>query len=88
MFFKKIKAAFKDYYWDFQVWSQSIPIDTHISDVKKQLPNYVTIDWVNPERLGNGLLFRVIRIKGHPKSKSTDFLGFVNDLYSGHVFRK
>lgn len=88
MLLGKLSTIFKDYYWDFRVWSQNLPIDTHISSVKKLLPHYVTIDWENPEILGNGLLFPITKIKGHTKDKSTHFLGFVNDLYSGYVFRK
>jgi hypothetical protein len=70
------------------MWSQNIPIDSPISLVKHQLPDYVSVDWHNPESLGDGLLYPIIVIKGHRKTNSTDFLGFVNDLYAGHVFTK
>lgn len=73
---------------DFKAWSQNIPINTHVSVVKEKIPSYVIVDWQNPEFLGDGLLYPVIKIKGHRKTKSTDFLGFVDDLYLGHVFRK
>lgn len=85
---KIFEQLFKDYYWDFKTWLQSIPIDTHISIVKEQLPNYVIVDWQNPERLGDGFLYPLLKIKGHRKTNATDFLGFVEDLYSGHIFRK
>jgi hypothetical protein len=81
---KRIKAIFKDYFWDFYLWSQEVPIDTNIDDVKKQLPPYAKVDWQNPEALGKGLLYPVFWIKGH-KSHQRKYLGFVDGLYSGCV---
>lgn len=86
--FRKIFDGFKDYYSDFKIWLQQIPIDTSISEVKLKLPSFVIVDWENPEKFGKGLLYRVDKIKGHSKSSSVDYLGFLDDLYSGHVFRK
>lgn len=85
MLSKILKGWFKDYYWDFYMWSQSVPIDTHIDDVIKLIPNYATVDWGNPKKLGEGLLYPVVKIRGHHKKKSTCFLGFVDGLYTGCV---
>ncbi len=79
---------FKDYYSDFQQWANELKIYTHISLVKEKLPKYVYVDWENPEKMGEGLLYPILKIKGHRKTKSIDFLGFVNDLYAGNIFRK
>jgi hypothetical protein len=81
---ERIKALFKDYSWDFHMWSQEIPIDTHIDDVKRQIPSYIEVDWQNPETLGKGKLYPVIWIKGHKITKRR-FLGFVDELYSGCI---
>ena len=81
-----IKAIFKDYFWDFYLWSQEIPIDTPIDEVKPQLPSYVKVDWQNPEPLGKGFLYSVTWIKGH-KIRQRRYLGFVDGLYSGCVIK-
>jgi hypothetical protein len=83
---KRIKTLFKDYSWDFHLWSQEIAIDTNIEDVKRLSPSYVTVDWQNPESLGRGELYPVTWIKGH-KIRQRRYLGFVDGLYSGSVIR-
>ncbi len=83
MLLKKLRNLFKDHYWDFYMWSQTVPIDTHISVVKEQLPDYIVVDWERPTKFGNGLLYEVTYIKGHRKTPIVSYLGFVNELYCG-----
>lgn len=88
MLVKIYRQLFKNHYSDFVKWAEQMPVDTPISVIKKQQPAYIIIDWDKPEKIGIGYLYPVIKIKGHNTSRTQDFLGFVDDLYSGLVFRK
>jgi hypothetical protein len=81
-----IKNLFKDYSWEFYLWSQEVPIDTPIETVKSQLPPYAKVDWQNSESLGKGILYPVTWIKGQ-RGKTKHFLGFVDGLYSGCIIK-
>jgi hypothetical protein len=76
---------FKNYYRDFVQWSLELKFDTHISVVKNDLPGYITVDWEHPKNFGKGLLYPVVKIKGYRRKNIIHFLGFVDNLYSGHV---
>ncbi len=88
MLLKLYKQLFKNHYPDFVRWSQHIPIDTPISSVKLQVPEYIIIDWDSPVKFGKGFLYPVLKVKGQPINNSSDYLGFVDGLYAGHIFRK
>lgn len=78
----RIKTLFKNYSWDFHLWSMKITGDTKLDEVKRQLPAYITVDWHNPVQVGKGILYPVTWIKGH-KMKRKQYLGFVEGVYCG-----
>jgi hypothetical protein len=80
----RIKTLFKNYSWEFHLWSMGIAIDTDIEEVKSQLPPFVIVDWQKPVKFGDGLLYQVTWIKGH-KMKQKKYLGFIDGGYGGCV---
>ena len=54
----------KSYYNDTIDWMDKIEPGTSLEDVKKSQPNFVEIDWNNPDTLDEGLRFRIEKLKG------------------------
>ena len=65
----------KNYYNDTIAWIDNIEFKTDIEVVKKSQPNFVEIDWGNPEKKDNENWYYVINIKG-----SNDPLGMSHQL--------
>ena len=57
----------KSYQNDFILWSDNIPKHSTIEQVKESQPDYVIIDWDNPEVLDDSgnRMFHVKAIKGN-----------------------
>lgn len=66
-------------------WSNSIPVDTDLEKVKKDQPEFLVIDWNNPDTLENGMIrFYVTEIKrNYDILKMEYFLEFENNKFRG-----
>jgi hypothetical protein len=66
-------------------WSSKIPIGTDPITVMKSQPDFLEIDWENPDTLGNGYTrYMVVEIKGHyDLFKMAYFVEFENNGFRG-----
>ena len=56
-------------------WAEAIEKDSTISEVKKQEPDWITIDWESPILLHSEVWYEITYVKG-----SNDILGMRNFL--------
>ena len=79
----------KNHYNETIDWSDNIKKGTNIQKVKEDQPDFVTIDWSNPDTLKNQIRFPITKIKG-----SNDVLGmshylvFIDNKYEGRESHK
>ena len=73
----------KDYYNDTIQWMDSIDIGTHIRIVKDNQPDFVIIDWENPQQFSlEEKRYLVTDIKGnHDLLNMTHFLIFIDNKF-------
>ncbi len=85
-----ILTSCKDYHNDMAKWANDIPSGTVPQRVKAVQPDYLTIDWDNPDTLDNGMIrYNVTNIKGHNDAlKMAYFLEFDNNGYRGQFAHK
>lgn len=82
-------TACKDYYNDTIRWADSIKIGTDIQAVKNNQPDFIEIDWSEPETIGNSAIYLITRIKGSTDIlKMTHHLTFEDNKYQGRRSRK
>ena len=66
------------------LWADNIPLGTSIDSVKRLQPDFIEVDWGNPNRSDTSKSFTIITIKGNSdKLKMRNTLNFVNDKYVG-----
>lgn len=66
-------------------WTDSIPIGTNLKTVRNDQPDFMKIDWNNPDTIEKGLIrYHIIEIKGNKDILKMDyFLEFKNNGYRG-----
>ena len=65
----------KNYYNETIAWIDNIEAETNIKIVKENQPDYVKIDWENPQKVENEYWYYILKIKG-----SYDPLGMSHQL--------
>jgi len=79
----------RDYYNDTIDWTESIEAGTDIRIVKENQPEFVTVDWKNPQSFGNQTQYLISEIKGSKDILNMDnYLVFVNNKYDGRMSYK
>jgi hypothetical protein len=79
----------KNHYNEMINWTDNIPLDTPIDSVKKLQPDFIVIDWNNPNKSDSIKSFTIIKIKGYSDVlHMTNTLNFVNEKYIGRFARK
>ena len=75
----------KNYQNEMFDWSSCIPIGTDLKTVKKDQPEFLEIDWENPDTLDNGMTrYNVTKIKrNYDILKMAYFLEFENNEFRG-----
>ena len=71
-------------------WTNSIPVGTELNKVKNNQPDYLEIDWKNPE-IKDSVITRycITKIKGYYDIlKMEYFLEFKNNEFRGQFGRK
>ncbi len=78
-------SACKNYQNEMLNWSKKIPIGTDLSIVKKDQPEFLEIDWGNPDTLENGMTrYYITEIKGNYDVLKMDyFIEFENNKFRG-----
>jgi len=73
----------RNYQNEMVEWSSSIPKGTDLENVKKSQPEFLEIDWNNPDTLENGMTrYFVTEIKGNNDIlKMEYFLEFENNEF-------
>ena len=90
LFLMTFLSGCKNYQNEMLDWSSSIPVGTDLETVKKDQPEFLEIDWENPDTLDNGMTrYDVIKIKrNYDILKMSYFLEFENNGYRGLFGRK
>ena len=79
----------KSYYNDTIDWMDKIELGTRLADVKKNQPDFVTVDWNKPDTLDEGLRFRIEKIKGNNDILDMEhYLVFSDNKYTGRQSSK
>lgn len=80
-----ILTGCKDHRNEMLDWGADIPKLTHLDTVRKYQPDYLIIDWENPDTLGNTFTrYSIIKIKGNRDIlKMAYFLEFDDNKYRG-----
>ena len=84
-----LTSSCKDYYNDMIDWTSNIKTGTDINKVKKNQPNFLKIDWDNPDTLETRIRYEIIEIKGNRDIlKMQNFVVFENKKYVGRESQK
>jgi hypothetical protein len=70
-------------------WTSNIEIGTDINTVKENQPDFLEIDWDNPDKYDNRIRYEIIEIKGNRDIlKMQNFVVFENKKYVGREYQK
>ena len=79
----------KDHYNDSIEWMDNIKPGTTLQDIKKDQPDFLTIDWDKPDTLDNQIRYTVTEIKGNNDILAmTHLLVFVDNKFQGRESHK
>lgn len=79
-----VLTSCKNYYNDTITWIDNMAIGASLAQVKKCQPDFVVIDWDNPDTLDQTIRFRIDQIKGNDDILNmTHYLEFSNNKYEG-----
>ncbi len=79
----------KNYYNEMIDWTSSIEIGTDIETVKKMQPEYLEIDWNQPDTFDNEIRYYIKNIKfDYDALKMTNYLVFIDGKYQGRFAHK
>ena len=79
----------KDYYNDTIGWMDNLESGLSIEKVKKIQPNYIEIDWGNPQIFDNEKWYLITKIKGNNDILGmSHFLVFVEEKYQYRESKK
>jgi hypothetical protein len=89
IFITVLLVSCKNYYNDAIAWMDNIEEGTHIDVVKENQPEFITIDWDNPENHEKEKWYYVEKIKGNndPLNMSHQLV-FVENKYEGRESHK
>lgn len=63
--FAVIVLGCRNYYNETIEWMDNIEIETNIEIVKENQPEFVKIDWENPEKIENENRYYILNIRGN-----------------------
>ncbi len=70
-------------------WTSSIPKGTSLDSVKQIQPDYIEINWKNPETFKNEQRFIISKIKGDNDILNMEYyLVFIDNKYQGQFAEK
>lgn len=71
----------KNYYNETIAWMDNIEQYTDISEIKENQPDFVKIDWNNPEKKGNENWYYIEIKQNHDILNMSHILVFINDKF-------
>ena|SRR5687767_1110763 len=87
--FASVLTSCRDYYKDSITWMDNIKPGTTLQEVKKNQPDFLTIDWNKSDTLDNQIRFTVTEIKGNDDILAmTHLLVFVDDKFQSRESHK
>ncbi|MBA6156517.1 hypothetical protein H3Z83_08335 [Tenacibaculum sp. S7007] len=79
----------KDYYNDTITWMDNLESELTIENVQKVQPNYIEIDWKNPQIVDDQKWYLITKIKGNNDILGmSHFLVFVEEKYQYRESKK
>jgi len=79
----------KDYYNETIEWADNLENELNIKDVQNKQPDYVEIDWENPQIVDNQKWYLITKIKGNNDVLGmSHYLVFVEDKYQYRESKK
>ena len=82
LFFFLTLTSCKDYYNDTITWMDNLESELSIENVQKAQPDYMEIDWKNPQIVDNQKWYMITKIKGNKDILGmSHYLVFIKDKY-------
>ncbi|MBD1261369.1 hypothetical protein HZY62_12260 [Maribacter polysiphoniae] len=82
-------AGCKDYYNETIEWVDNLERGLNIETVQRRQPNYIEIDWENPQVIENQKWYLIVKIKGNSDILNmSHYLVFVENKYQYRESRK
>lgn len=70
-------------------WTDNLELDLSIDNVKEQQPDFLKIDWDNPQIFENEKRYLILKIKGNNDPLGmNNFLVFIENKYQGRFAHK
>jgi hypothetical protein len=85
-----VLSSCKDYHKDMLEWANELPTNSSREQVKVLAPDYLVIDWENPEQV-NSYIYRyeITKIRGHEDPVQIKFyLEFENSTFLKHGWER
>ncbi|PNW25805.1 hypothetical protein [Formosa algae] len=79
----------KDYYNETIDWADNLENEQSFKDVQKEQPNYIDIDWKNPQIVDNQKWYLITKIKGNNDILGmSHYLVFIEDKFQYRESKK
>ena len=79
----------KNYYNETIDWADNLKIEQSINDVQKEKPDYIEIDWENPQIVDNQKWYLITKIKGNNDILGmSHYLVFIEDKFQYRESKK
>ncbi|CAM1363479.1 conserved protein of unknown function [Tenacibaculum soleae] len=89
LFFILTLTSCKDYYNDTIAWMDNLESELTIENVQKSQPDYIEIDWENPQNFDKEKWYLITEIKGNNDILGmSHFLVFVDNKYKYRESKK
>ena len=89
LFFLLALTSCKDYYNETISWMDNLESGLNIENVQNVQPNYIEIDWDNPQIFDNENWYLITQIKGNNDILGmSHYLVFVDNKYQYRVSKK
>ena len=69
-------------------WVEQIPIGASVEEVKKEQPNYVKINWQNPDTIDNSLRYEIKVLRNYDILEMQNFLVFTDNKFQRRDYAK
>jgi len=70
-------------------WSDNLELNLSIDDIKEKQPDFLEIDWDNPQIFENEKRYMILEIKGNNDPLGmNNFLVFIDNKYQGRFAHK
>jgi hypothetical protein len=79
-----VSTACRSYYNDTIMWADNIKVGTDIQTVKNSKPDFIEINWNQPDTFDNKICYLITKIKGNRDILGmSNYLVFTDNKYQG-----